>query len=536
MRRSCRLPVLSALALACVATLAGCIVGPDYRGPQAAATLAGCIVGPDYRGPQAAAPLAGGGAGFHRAPADGVSNAPGVADWWAALHDDQLNALIDEAVRNSPDIQIAQARLRQARSALKLNQANGGPKGSASALALRTRSPDISGLLDAAGVNPAASNGAPADTTSHGRGPLTLYDIGFDATWEVDLFGGTRRAVEAASAEAEASEANLDDAHVSLAAEVAQVYVGLRDMQLRYALMRQSAQLQQKMLELSQQRRARGAASDADIDQLRSQLEGTQATLIPIDAQIEQAMDALAVLCGAEPGTLDARLKAGDQPPPLPQLPQTVAIGNPADVLRQRPDIRAAERGLASSSAQIGAKTASFFPKLTLIGDIGFAATDPGHLLRKDSGTWAIAPYLSWDFLDFGRKDATIRQARGAYDEAQAQYRKVVLGALQDAETSLSRYGHQRDNVLSLKKVQALTEHTVGYDEQRYQVGAASLIDRYASQRNALTARQNTIAGEAELVKDFIALQKSLGLGWQGGLPPEKISAQEPSQPTWRLR
>ena len=518
MRRSCRLPVLSALALACVATLAGCIVGPDYRGPQAAA------------------PLAGGGAGFHRAPADGVSNAPGVADWWGALHDDQLNALIDEAVRNSPDIQIAQARLRQARSALKLNQANGEPKGSASALALRTRSPDISGLLDAAGVNPAASNGAPADTTSHGRGPLTLYDIGFDATWEVDLFGGTRRAVEAASAEAEASEANLDDAHVSLAAEVAQDYVGLRDLQLRYALMRQSAQLQQKMLELSQQRRARGAASDADIDQLRSQLEGTQATLIPIDAQIEQAMDALAVLCGAEPGTLDARLKAGDQPPPLPQLPQTVAIGNPADVLRQRPDIRAAERRLASSSAQIGAKTASFFPKLTLIGDIGFAATDPDHLLRKDSGTWAIAPYLSWDFLDFGRKDATIRQARGAYDEAQAQYRKVVLGALQDAETSLSRYGHQRDNVLSLKKVQALTEHTVGYDEQRYQVGAASLIDRYASQRNALTARQNTIAGEAELVKDFIALQKSLGLGWQGGLPAEKISAQEPSQPTWRLR
>ena len=518
MRRPIKFFVLSALALACAAMLDGCIVGPDYRGPQSAA------------------PLAAGGAGFHRAPSDGVSDAAGVADWWTALHDAQLDALIDQAIRNSPDIQIAQARLRQARSALKLNQANGGPKGSATALALRTRSPDIAGLLDAAGVNPASSNGAPADNTSHGRGPLTLYDIGFDATWEVDLFGGTRRAVEAASAEAQASEANLDDAHVSLAAEVAQAYVGLRDMQLRYALMRQSAALQQKMLELSQQRRARGAASDADIEQLRTQLEGTQATLIPIDAQIEQAMDALAVLCGAEPGTLDARLKAGDDLRQLPQLPQTVAIGSPADVLRQRPDIRAAERGLASASAQIGAKTASFFPKLTLIGDIGFAATDPGHLLRKDSGTWAIAPYLSWDFLDFGRKDATIRQARGAFDEAQAQYRKVVLGALQDAETALSRYGHQRDNVLSLQKVQALTEHTVGYAEQRYQAGAASLIDRYDSQRNALAAQENTIAGEAELIKDFIALQKSLGLGWQNGLPPEQVGVQGPPQPAWRMR
>ena len=512
MRRSSRLPGLSALVLVCAASLDGCMVGPDYRGPQPAAQLAA------------------GAGGFHRAPPDGVSGDPGVADWWTALHDDQLDALIDDAIGNSPDLQIAQARLRQARSALQLNRANGAPDGSTQALALRTRSPDLSGLLNAAGVYPAGSNAAPADSTSHGRGPLTLYDIGFDATWEVDLFGGTRRAIEAASAEAEASRANLDDAHVSLAAEVAQAYVGLRDLQLRYALMRQSAQLQQKMLELSQQRRARGAASDADIEQLRTQLEGTQATLIPMDAQIEQAMDALALLCGAEPGTLDARLQAGGA---LPELPQVVAIGNPADVLRQRPDIRAVERSLASYSAQIGAKTASFFPKLTLIGDIGFSATDPGHLLRKDSFNWAGLPYLTWDFLDFGRKDATIRQAQGALDEAQARYRKVVLGALQDAETSLSRYGHQRDNLASLKRTQALTEHSVGYDEQRYQAGASSLIERYASQRNALAAQENTIAGEAELIKDFIALQKSLGLGWQNRRPLEDLGELPPA---WRVR
>ncbi|RXZ39056.1 efflux transporter outer membrane subunit [Oxalobacteraceae bacterium CAVE-383] len=477
----------------------------------AALTLNGCVVGPDYRGAPDAAPNAKSAAHFNRAPPQGVSDAPAVADWWNSLGDPQLNALIETALEKSPGIRIAQARLRQARAGLALSRRNALPKASARALALRMRSPDTSALLGPSG---GAQNGSAGQggSQSSGRGPLQLYDIGFDATWEADLFGGVKRAVEAASADAEASQANLDDAHVSLAAEVAQNYVDLRDLQLRLALQRQSADLEQKMLALSEQRRARGAASDADIERLRTQLETTQATLIPLDAQIGAALDALAVLTGREPGALDPALRGGG---PLPSLPATVAIGNPADVIRQRPDIRAAERQLASRNAQIGTKVAARFPKLTLIGDIGYSAADPAHLLRKDSFTWAGLPYLSWNFLDFGRNRSAVKQAEAGYDEAEAQYRSTVLNALKDAETALSRYGHQRANLESLMKVQTMTAQSVAYAEQRYQAGAISLIDRYDSQRSGLAAQQNAVAGQAELIKDFVSLQKSLGLGWQ---------------------
>jgi multidrug efflux system outer membrane protein len=479
------------------------------------AALGGCVVGPDYQGAPTVAPNAAAAKQFRRAPIQGVAAAPAVADWWLSLHDAQLTALIETAIANSPDIHIAQARLRQARAGLKQQQQSVLPNGTASALALRMRSPDTSLLGSITGNqnNQSDQSGQSAQgPQSSGRGPLQLYNVGFDATWEADLFGGVKRAVEAASADAEASQANLDDTHVSLAAEVAQTYIDLRDKQLRFALLRQSAGLEQKMLALSEQRRARGAASDADIEQLRAQLETTQATLIPIDAQIGEAMDTLAVLTGQEPGALDDRLKT---PGALPVLPETVAIGNPADVIRQRPDIRAAERNLASKNAQIGEKTANLFPKLTLVGDIGYTAGNPGHLFRKDNFNWIGLPYLSWNFLDFGRTRSSIRQAQAGYDEAAAQYRNTVLNALKDAETALSRYGHQRANLESLTKVQIMTARGVDYAEQRYRAGAASLIDRYNSQRSGLSAQQNVIAGEAELIKDFVSLQKSLGLGWQ---------------------
>ena len=501
--QQCQPTPLRPLALAC-ALLCALILG-------------GCVVGPDYQGAPDTAPHAAGTAHFNRAPQTGVADAPGVANWWDSLHDPQLSALIETAIDNSPTMLIARARLQQARAGLKLQQENGLPKVSARALALRMRSPDTSALLGVTGQS-AQSGQAGQTASSSGRGPIQFYDMGFDASWEVDMFGGVKRAVEAASADAEASVANLDDTHVSLAAEVAQNYIALRDMQLRFALIRQSAELEQKMLALSEQRQARGAMSAADVEQLRTQLETTQATLIPIDAQIAEAMDTLAVLTGREPGALDSSLQAATS---LPDLPATVAIGNPADVIRQRPDIRAAERHLASQNAQIGEKTADLFPKLSLIGDIGYSGSDAAHLLRKDNFSWAVLPYLTWNFLDFGRTKSSIRQAQDAYDEAAAQYRSTVLNALKDAETALSRYGHQRANLASLTAVQTMTAQSVAYAEQRYQAGADSLIDRYSSQRTGLSARENVISGQAELLKDFVSLQKSLGMGWQSAPDPE---------------
>jgi NodT family efflux transporter outer membrane factor (OMF) lipoprotein len=413
-----------------------------------------------------------------------------VAAWWVALGDPELTALIETALAGSPDIRAAQARLRQSRAGLREQQRNALPKGTANAIYLHAHLP----------------------STSPGLGSIDVYNAGFDATWEVDLFGGTRRAIQAASAEADAVEADLADTHVQLAAEVAQAYIDLRDQQQRIALARESAELEQQMLTLTEQRRARGVASDLDVERIRTQVETTGTTIIPLDAQIAESLDQLAVLTGREPGALDPALGAGR---PLPTLPSTVAIGNPAALLKQRPDIRAAEWRLVSQNAQIGEHEAEWFPKLTLLGDLGFSASDPGHLVRKDNFMWVGLPRLQWNALDFGRTKARVDQAKAGREEAEAKYESTVLGALRDADVALSRYGHQRDDVVSLLRVEESASRAATLTQQRYRAGTSNALDWLDAERTRFSAEQNRIAGEAQLIKYYVALQKSLGLGWR---------------------
>ena len=280
----------------------------------AALALAGCTVGPDYHGAPQAAPVAAQAASFNRAPPGTVSTAPVAAQWWLALDDAQLNALIDTALKNSPDLHAAEARVRESRAGLTAQERNELPKVQGSAAYLRTPTPDLSSLEGG------------QSSSSGSSGPISFYLAGFDASWEIDLFGGTRRAIEAASAEADASQADLADAHVQLAAEVAQAYVGLRDEQQRVSIAHESAELETRILTLTEQRRARGVASDLDVERIRSQVESTQASIIPLDAQVAESLDELAVLTGREPGALDAELSAQKA---LPTLPATVAVGDP---------------------------------------------------------------------------------------------------------------------------------------------------------------------------------------------------------------
>lgn len=463
--------------------------------------ISACTVGPDYAGAPQVAPDAAHAANFVRAPAVGIVSTRAPSQWWLALNDPQLNALIDAALAHNPDIHAAQARLRESRAQLQNQKANGMPKGSVDAAALRLRQPNLSALSSSQG-----------GSSSSGGGPLQLYTAGFDATWEIDLFGGTRRAVEAATAEADAVDADLADTQVSLAAEVAQAYVDLRDEQQRLTLAQRSAEIEQRMLTLTQQRRAHGTAADVDVERLTTQVENTRATLTPLDEQVEASLDQLAVLTGQAPGALDQELSALR---PMPALPASVPVGDPASMLQQRPDIRAAERRLASSNAQIGEHKADFFPKVTLFGDIGYTAADPGHLLRKNNFSWIGAPYLQWNVLDFGRTLSSVHSAEASRDEADAKYAHTVLAALQDANTSLSRYGHQREHLATLEQVQASADRSATLMRQRYTAGASSLIDLLDTQRTQFSAQQNVVAGQAELLKDFVSLQKSLGLGWR---------------------
>jgi NodT family efflux transporter outer membrane factor (OMF) lipoprotein len=421
---------------------------------------------------------------------DVLADAPAAADWWSALGDPELAALIESALARSTDVRAARARLRQSRAALREHRSNGLPKASASAAYVHAGLPK----------------------TSLGLGDINVYDVNVDATWEIDMFGGTRRAVEAAAAEAAAQEADLADVHVQIAAEVAQSYIDLRDRQQRIALVRESAELEQQTLTLTEQRRSRGVASDLDVERIRTQVENTRTTIIPLDVEIIESFDQLAALTGREPGALDAELKAGQA---LPAVPATVAVGDPAAMLKRRPDIRAAERRLASQNAQIGEHEAEWFPKLTLLGDLGFSAAEPGHLLRRQSFTWIAVPYLQWNVLDFGRARARVEQAKGGYEEAEAKYEGVVLEALRDADVALSRYGHQRDSVHSLRNVEVSADRTAALTQQRYRAGTSTALDWLDAERTRFSAQQNRIAGEAQLIKYFVALEKSLGMGWQ---------------------
>jgi NodT family efflux transporter outer membrane factor (OMF) lipoprotein len=420
-----------------------------------------------------------------------ATSAPATATWWRSLNDPTLDALVEQALHDSPTLQAAEARLRAARASLNQQEVKGRPSGSASTLG--------AGVWQAPGTDESTS--------------LRLYSVGFDATWELDLFGGTRRAVESASAQAQAVRADLADAQVSLTAEVAQTYVALRSQQRRLALLQDTATLDTQALALMQQRLDRGVSTADELEQRKSQGEGTQASVADLAAQISASLDRLALLTGQASGALDASL--GAAAPGLPALPQEVPIGDPASLLKRRPDIRAAERRLASRNAQIGQQTAGYFPKLSLLGDIGFAGTQLGGLLSSKSLALIAVPYLSWNVLDFGRTAAAVRQAEAGRDEAVANYQAAVLGALQDANGALSNFGQQRQVLQRLLAQQASADRTLALAQQRRQAGVTSQLDLLDTRRSEIDAQMKALDGEAQLLKDFVALQKSLGLGWQ---------------------
>ncbi|HET8613306.1 MAG TPA: efflux transporter outer membrane subunit [Sphingomonas sp.] len=470
---------------------------------SSAALLAGCTVGPNYAGPPRAAPNAAKAPGFVRAGNASVTPAAPLARWWEGLNDPVLDTLETRALAANPSVAAADARLRKARAALRLEHANGYPNASASALYAHAHLPGLNLGQSNSGGN---GSGGGDNTTD-----LNLYNVGFDASWEIDLFGGHRRSVEAARATAGAAAAKLADAQVSLSADVADAYVNLRDRQRRIALNERSVSMQEQMLGLTRQRYAQGAASKLDVARLQNQLDATRAQIVPLNAERDAYLDALATLTGEEPGALDALLTPAR---PLPLPPAEVAVGDPAALLQRRPDIRAAERTLAATTAKIGVAEAARFPRLSFMGIIGIGGTSPADLTHLDDFTALLAPQLSWSFLDFGRSKAKVEEAKADRDEAEANYRAAVLGALQDANDSLSRFRYRRITVATLARARQSADEAEALMEQRYKAGTATLIDLLDARRQQIAADQNLSVAEAGLTGDFIAIQKALGLGW----------------------
>lgn len=459
-----------------------------------AGTLTACTVGPDYKG----APALGAGAppaAFVRAGA-APSPAPLAGRWWTILADPVLNALEDRALAANADLSAAQARLRQARAALRIQRVNGMPSTNLQGTYAHASLPGLNVQEEGSG---------------DGSSSFDFYNVGFDASWEFDLFGGNRRSVEAARAQVGEAEARLADAQVSLSAEVAQAYVNLRDRQRRIALGQRSVALGEQALMLGQQRLASGTATRAQIEQARQQLDETRAQLVPLATQRDAYLDELATLLGLAPGALDTEL-AATASAPLP--PAEVAIGDPGALLRNRPDIRAAERELALQTAKIGVAEAARFPKVKFMGLFGLGGTSPSDLVDPGKLTALLSPQISWSFLDFGRNRARIGQAEAVRDEAEASYRAAVLGGLRDAEGALARFRDQRLIVADRARALASASTAADLAAQRERAGTATKIDTADAERRRLTAESSLAAEEAALTAAFISVEKALGLGW----------------------
>ncbi|WP_260922909.1 efflux transporter outer membrane subunit [Novosphingobium sp. 9] len=500
---------------------------PLMAGTLLAGTLlaSGCTVGPNYAGPPKVASAAAARGAFVRADDPAISTAPGLARWWETLNDPTLNALVDDALKNSPSIDLAQARIAEARGKLDQGKANLLPSVSASGSYLHAILPNSASSL--LGSSSDDSSGSGSGSSGSDRGAVDFYNVGATASWEPDLFGGKRRGVEAARATVEERYADLADAQVSLTAQVAQTYVNLRDVENRAKLNRDSARLQAQSLDLTKQRYAAGTASKLDVERLQVQLENTNAQIVPLDAQIAMYKDALAVLTGRVPGALDAAL-ATEAPVPLP--PASVPIGDPAALIAHRPDIRSAERALAASTAQIGVNKAKALPGVSFYGILGMGGTKPGDVVDPDNLVTLLAPMINWSFLDFGRNAAAIRQSEAQRDQATAQYRQKVLEALQDAEDSLARFGSTRRQLAGLVRSEQSADNAASLNGQRYRAGTSTLIDQLDIERQQLSAQISVAQTRAQLTIDYIAVQKALGLGWSDPAQTQAKPQAAPAQ------
>lgn len=487
--------------------------------------LAGCMLGPDHVRPDVAK-VATAQAQLPRAAEAGVVPATPPSQWWKQLNDPMLDQLVDEALRNSPNLRAAQAKLLASRALQRQRRSEQLPSVGAVAGYAAISPPDA--MVDQVrqigegAARVAENNGRPQeaaqlrDEFSRIDLDTDLYIAGVDASWELDLFGRKRRAAQEAAAKADADAAALADAQVQLAAEVAQVYLGYRGTRQRLMLGERNAQAAAESLQLTEQRRARGADSDLQVERARAQLEQQQGQLPPLRAQATESMDLLALMTGREPGTLDATLSEDRA---LPLLPAQVQVDDAAALIRRRPDIRKAEGELAASSAVIGQALSAYFPQVNLLGSIGMGASSLSDL-NSSSATSIVMPFLRWSIFDFGANKARVAQARAGHEARLAAYEGTVLAALQDANSALTRFGAAREQLLKANNAEASATRAAALMTQRRRAGASSQIDLLDVQRQQLSAQDGLAQAQVQLLVRYVALQKALGLGWEQAPEP----------------
>ena len=461
-----------------------------------AAALGGCSVGPNYVKP--ATPVPG---QFADATEGAYTGEDVQARFWTQFQDPTLDRLVDDALQANHDLRIALAHLVEARA--ERHQAQF----------------DLAPTVTASGGY-TKQQFAAVDSGFGTTYTESYYNAGFDAFWELDFFGRVRRNIESESAQVQGAEAGLHDAQVSVTAEVARTYFELRGEQTRFAVAWRNVENQRETLGLTQARLEAGRSTELDTARAQAQLSATLSTIGPLEAAIARSIHRLSVLTGREPSALRDLLAP---PRELPELPQISAVGDPAGLLRRRPDIRVAERQLASSTALVGVAIADYFPKVTFTGNFSYAAQTPAELGTSASKGYLIGPGISWAAFDLGRVHARVAGSRARADAALATYEQTVLRALEETENSLITHARTRDSLSDAAAAAAASQTAARIARTRYEGGLVDFLDVLDAERTQLVDEDRLAQSRTDAATSLVAVYKALGGGWQGAPAPRYV-------------
>ncbi|HEY1604351.1 MAG TPA: efflux transporter outer membrane subunit [Allosphingosinicella sp.] len=486
--------------------------------------VSSCTVGPNYRPPETQVPPA------FAEPQPPADQAVDLARWWNAFNDAELDRLVTTALAQNLDVRQAASRVRQARAGIAAARARLLPEVDAMGNATNIHFSKNAGLssLESLFGGSSGNSGGASGTGSGGGGAqqggiappgsgITTYAIGFDASWEIDLFGGARRGVEAARARTEAAIWQARDTQVTLAAEVADAYLTLRTLQQREAVLRAEVARQSRALDLMVHTAQAGLVPQGDTIRQRSTLAAAEAGIEPVVAEEHIEMHALGLLVGRPPESLLAELQA---PAGTTPLPPAVPPGLPSDLLRRRPDIRAAERNLAAATADIGVAVADLYPHFSLTGVAELISTALSSLLSPHSFQSVATGQGLFPVLDFGRRRAQVNIRKEQAQQAYLDYQKIVLGALKDVEDALARVDAERRRNDELRGGVADAERALAAVDARYRSGLVDLSAVLQAQQAVLSARDTLAQSDGALRQNLVSLYKALGGGWDPEAKP----------------
>jgi len=459
--------------------------------------LAGCAVGPNYHRPDT--PV---NARFANAGEPGFIEGDAVQRYWIGFQDPILTGLIEDALLHNKDLSIAAANLQSARAAKRLAGFDLYP----TAAFAGSYSHSLDSQQELPGYD---QNQRRFDTAQ----------AGFDGLWELDLFGRVRRNVEAASGDVGAAAATLQDARVSVIAETARNYFILRGLQDQLELTERNADNQLSTFKLTQTRLQAGRGNQLDTSRAEAQWQTTLASIPTLQASIATTRYRLSVLTGQQPTALDALLSAQA---PLPPLPDLNAIGTPEQLLRRRPDVRVAERRLAAATARVGVAMGDLFPKVTLLGAVGYSAPTFGDFGQSEARFFNVGPGITWAAFDLGRVRARISSAKDQTDAALGAYESAVLSALEDTEGALINYGHSQTRREALRVAAAASDKAADLARKRFEGGLIDFLEVLDAERTALSAELLLSQSRADTATSLVAVYKALGAGWD--MPPAPVA------------